>query len=154
VSRNKLLDLLVERMGREAVEFIIPHPLLPPRYRRECKDRNLIVTFDIENTIQLRWENARLTSWMSPTPGEFRVVVAYALKKMEQYRRDLRTFGNFVDRVAEQPFQDPIFDDADTMVEPKLAEKKGSASKGSIPGVRFPFMGGGGESPLPAWAVF
>jgi hypothetical protein len=149
MKRNKLLDLLVEKMGQEEVEFVIPHPLLPPRYRKFCENQNMIVTLDIENTIQLRWENARLSTWMSPTPGEFRTIISYALKKLQKYRRDLQTFGNFVDHVAEAPFQDPIFDDGE-IAKAKVAEKKGVAPSGSVPTIRFPFMGGG-ESPLPTW---
>lgn len=149
MKRNKLLDLLVEKMGQEDVEFVIPHPFLPPRYSKICGNRNMIVTLDTENTIQLRWENARLITWMSPTPGEFRTIVSYAMKKMQKYRRDLETFGNFVDRVAEDPFLDPIFYDGEV---PKagVAEKKETASSASIPQVRFPFTGGG-ESPFPTW---
>lgn len=149
MKRNKLLDLLVDKMGEEEVEFVIPHPLLPPRYRKVCQGRNLIATLDVENTIQLRWENARLQVWMSPTPGEFRVLVAYALKQMQQYRRDLQTFGNFVDRVAEAPFQDPIFDDTEA-AKPKVAEKREIDSKTGISPGRFPFTAGG-ESPFPTW---
>lgn len=149
MKRNKLLDLLVEKMGQEDVEFVIPHPFLPPRYRKICENRNMIVTLDTENTIQLRWENARLVTWMSPTPGEFRTIVSYARRKMQQYRRDLETFGNFVDRVAEDPFLDPIFNDGEA---PKagVAAKKEAAPNGSVLQVRFPFAGGG-ESPFPAW---
>lgn len=149
MKRNKLLDLLVEKMGQEDVEFVIPHPLLPPRYRDICENRNMIVTLDTENTIQLRWENARLVMWMSPTPGEFRTIVSYAMKKMQKYRRDLETFGNFVDRVAEDPFLDPIFDDGEA---PRagVAEKEKVPSSESVSQVRFPLMGGG-ESPFPTW---
>lgn len=149
MKRNKLLDLLMEKVGQEEVGFVIPHPLLPPRYRKVCESRNMIVTLDVENTIQLRWENARLMTWMSPTPGEFRTIVSYAMKKIQQYRRDLETFGDFVDRVAENPFLDPIFDDGEV---PKagVAEKRETASNGLVPTVRFPFTEGG-ESPFPTW---
>lgn len=149
MKRSKLLDLLMEKMGQEEVEFVIPHPLLPPRYRKICENRNMIASLDIENTIQLRWENARLIAWMSPTPGEFRTIVRYALKKLQKYRADLQTFGNFVDRVAEEPFQDPLFDDGGPAA-PRIAKKEEVSTSASVPMVHFPITGGG-ESPFPTW---
>lgn len=151
MDRNKILDLLMEKLGQEELQFIIPHPFLPPRYRKECAGRNMIAILDLDQTIHLRWENARLSPWMSPTPGEFRRIISYSLEKLQKYKRDLQTFGNFVDQVAEEPFQDPIFDEGDASAKPKTAEKKGSTSKGSIPKLGFPFMGGG-ESPFPTWS--
>jgi hypothetical protein len=153
VKRNKLLNLLVAKMGEEEMEFIIPYLLLPPRYRKLCQNRNLIVTLGIENTIQLRWENVRLTTWMSPTPGEFRTIVSYALRKLQEYRRDLQTFGNFVDRVAEPPFQDPIFDDGEASTARVAGKKEAVSTEAATIGL-FPFIGGGGESPNPTWMMF
>ena len=50
-------------------------------------------------------------AWANITKGELRRLSAEVLRRMTQYRAELKVFSSFVEKVAEAPFMDPIYDE-------------------------------------------
>lgn len=158
MRRGKKFRALLEKVsGDEEIEFIIPHPFLPPRYQELANNSNMILVLDRDMTLHVRWEGARLLEWHSITPGESRRIVASVLRNLEKYREEIKAFGRFVDERAEMPFEDPRYDGvleikAEVHANP-IPEKK----KSEDPGVTVPaetqtaLVAMGGEPPLPSW---
>lgn len=149
---KSLREALEDLAGEEELEFIIPHPVLPPRFQDICEDRNMILTLDMDFTIHVRWEGARRNEWLSLTPGGTRRLVREVLRNLTKYRRDLQTYGQFLDRVAEQPFDDPRSDDSSSRREPPIPElieeeEEPTEVVARVDLPRSPEMGG--ESPMP-----
>lgn len=151
MSPSNLRDFLKATAGDEEIEFVIPHLFLPPRYLKDSNRRNLVAILDRDLTIHLRWENARMSPWANITKGEFKRLVSDALRRMMQYQPELKIFGDFVNEVAEAPFEDPMYDEPIPSVD---VVEKASREEEDIPVVvarikRTPTYAVGGESPLP-----
>ena len=110
MSASKLREFLESVAGEQELEFIIPHPLLPPRYHRLSEQRNMVVFLGLDFTIHIRWEGARRNEWHSITPKAFARLMREVMKRMTQYRRDLGVFARFVEAVGEHPDSDPRLD--------------------------------------------
>jgi hypothetical protein len=146
MSARELRDFLKATAGDEEIKFIIPHPFLPPRYHGESQGRNLVAILDRDLTVHLRWENSRLGSWANITRGQFRRLAAESLRGMTKYRQDLKVFASFVDKVAELPFTDPIFDEPLSMLSNKDKASIGTQSEAVVNEATV--EPAGGEPPL------
>jgi hypothetical protein len=83
---------------------------------------------------------------------------------MTAYRQDMRDFSRFIERAAEQPFEDPRYDAVTKDVSPRPALPKASKEKSPVEVIaeiagwtntqlqQLEFLlsnPGGGESPMP-----
>lgn len=103
MSRKSLRNFLEERVGDTELEFIVPHALLPPRYRKLSPGNNLIICLDRNFLIQMRWQNVRSGRRAILSAGEVRRLTSYVVRALRKYRTDLTSFSRFLDRVAEKP---------------------------------------------------
>lgn len=113
MSRKHLKGLLKSLAGDADIEFVIPHPLLPPRYQQISRGHNMILYLDRNFLIQIRWQSARSGKRVILSAGEVRRLVKYVSQAAMRYRADLKTFSRFLDRVAEKP---PTDDTEQTLV--------------------------------------
>ncbi len=154
--KTRLRDL----SGEEEIEWIIPHPFLPPRYRKLCQNRNMVLLIDRDFTAHIRWEGARRGEWRSPTPGEVRTLIRQVKKNMRKYRTELDVFLRFVTDVVDIPFNDPAENEPSSRRKPKQAERIDDSEEASsiesivatIPIEKVAGMGG--ESPMPVAGEF
>ena len=161
MRKRKLRQLLEEKCGEEDFQFIIPHPLLPPRFRDLSENRNMILVLDMDLTLHVRWEGALSDEHLPLTPGELKRLLSEVNRKITTYRRDLSTFGKFAVENSEQPFEDPRNDPVYSPREPQPATKELEEDKSEIIAVineSNELVSGtmeevmkelGGESPLP-----
>ena len=158
MRKGRRLKAMLERVsGEEEVEFTIPHPFLPPRYREMSNRTNMILVLDRDMTLHVKWEGARLSEWNSITPGECRRIVASVLHYLSSYREELRAFSRFVDAHAEMPFDDPRFEPGTSPQEraqerPAPVQRESKDRAAGVPvGTSALSMALGGESPCPSW---
>jgi len=104
---SPLRKLLEEEAGWEEFQMIIPHPFLPPRFQNLSENRNMILLLDRDMTLHVRWEGSRIHEHHPLTPGAVNRLVKEVLRKMSKYRGELEVFNRFIQRNAEQPFDDP-----------------------------------------------
>jgi len=156
VNRARRLKSLLNKLkGEEEIEFIIPHTFLPPRYREMAERHNMILVFDRDMTLHVRWEGVRLLEWNSISSGEARRIVSSVLRHLAHYEREVRVFSRFLDANAELPFEDPRFDasvktEEETEAKPAPVKREVSGTVTAIPFTApTKFMFAGGESPLP-----
>ena len=157
---SRLRALLEKKALEEDIQFIIPHPLLPPRFREICGDCNMILLLDRDLTIHVRWEGERLSEHHPLTKGATRRLIGEVLRKAKEYRRELEVFGRFVDELAEEPFDDDRYEIIRLPKDPPRAEREASNdtedSVIEIPAV-IPLgpsrrsLCVGGSTPLPEW---
>jgi hypothetical protein len=103
---SPLKDLLEKEAGWEAFQMVVPHPFLPPRYLEKARNRNMIILLDQNMTLHVRWEGSRRHEHLPLTPRATRGLIREVLDRMAKYRRDLKAFSTFVEKNAEQPFDD------------------------------------------------
>lgn len=118
----KLKRLLEDLVGEQKMEWVIPHPFLPPRYRKICENRNMVLILSPNYTLHIRWEGARRGERISPTPGEVRRLLREVKRNISKYNQELKVFSKFVDEWAEEPNSDPVKDDPSSTREPRKAE--------------------------------
>jgi len=104
---SRLRRELEKRAGLEECEFIVPHILLPPRFRREAEGRNMVLYMDLDYVVHVRWEGDRLEPHHEMTPGGIKRLLRDVNKRITQYRQDLGVVGRFLGGHAEKPFWDP-----------------------------------------------
>lgn len=121
---GSLKERLDQESGFSEVEFTIPHVFLPPRFREQSKQRNMILFLDLDNVVHVRWEGARQDEHQPLTPGAVRRLLKECARNMKKYRRDLDVFGRFIDRTAEAPFWDPREDSLTRDRQDKPAEQE------------------------------
>lgn len=149
---SKFRKLLDRMAGEREIEFLIPHPFLPPRLQEVAERRNMILLFDRDFTLHVRWEGARRGEWHSITPGEARQIIASARRLLTRYRTELLAFEGFIRATAEQPFDHPRFDppsDLKKLPKPKIREEGTSDSVTVITAEISAAANQGGESPFP-----
>lgn len=151
---TKKLKAHLDRLaGDEEIEWIIPHPFLPPRYKKVCENRNMILLIDRDFTAHIRWEGARRGKWCSPTAGEIRTLIRQVKTKMTTYRRQLDVFSDFVTESVDIPFADPVDNDPSSRREPKKAEPLEDEEDDGVDRpldlLRKRVIDEGGESPMP-----
>lgn len=117
-----LKKYLKEFAGEKEIEWIIPHPFLPPRYQKRCENRNMILLIDLDFIAHIKWEGARIEDWCSPTPGELRTLLRQVQVKVKKYQKQMVVFSKFVDGAVDEPFGNPIDDDLSSKRKPKNAE--------------------------------
>ncbi len=155
--RRGLKKQLDHVCGFKDIEFIIPHVFLPPRFVKVSKNRNMVLTIDMDMVPHVYWEGALQDAYHPLTPGAVRKLLRECVRNMKKYRQDLDVFARFVDGEAEMPFWDPRVDSLAPKRDPKDAEedpfftevvavveggrlKEGNASD---------FLDQGGENPMP-----
>jgi hypothetical protein len=121
VAKKSLTEFLEEEAGMEEFRFVLPHPFLPPRFQEVSQSRNLILLLDRDLTLHLRWEGARRHKHWPLTPRAAAGLIRDVLSRMTAYRKDMQDFSRFIERVAEQPFEDPRYDAVTKDVSPKPA---------------------------------
>jgi len=162
VSRSPLRELLEKEAGWEEFQMVVPHPFLPPRFRKLAEGRNMIILLDRDMTLHVRWEGARVHEHHPLTPRATQGLIREILRYMTKYRRELQVFSGFVGSCAEQPFDDPRaldpvrFKDKPLPAAPKEKEKK---AEENLPieitaTVSLPMYEMGGESPMPMMEEF
>jgi hypothetical protein len=104
---SRLRKSLNEDAGMGDFEFIIPHPFLPPRFRKLKENQNLILLMDQDLTIHVRWEGSRHHEHHPLTPRAAQRLIQECLTYMKEYRRDVQVFSRFIGEMGEQPFDDP-----------------------------------------------
>ncbi|MBD3260535.1 MAG: hypothetical protein GF334_02485 [Candidatus Altiarchaeales archaeon] len=122
---SRLRQELENRAGFEECEFVVPHVLLPPRFRKQAAGRNMILHMDLDYVVHVRWEGERLLPHCELTPGEIRRLLKDVNRKMTQYRQDLGVLGRFFDSHAEPPFWDP----RENYRQPEESEKQAVSSE-------------------------
>ncbi len=157
---SRLRALLEKKALEEDIQFIIPHPLLPPRFREICGGCNMILLLDRDLTIHVRWEGERLAEHHPLTKGATRRLIREVLRKAREYRRELEVFGRFIDQQGEEPFDDDRYEIIRLPKDPPKAEREASNdtedSVIEIPAV-IPLGSSrqslcvGGSTPLPEW---
>ncbi len=155
---SRLRVLLEEKATEEDIQFIIPHPLLPPRFREICEDRNMVLLLDTDMTIHVRWEGERMSEHHPLTRGATRRLVREVLRKATAYRRELEVYARFVDRWAEEPFDDDRYEGVRFPKPPPPAvngavEEEESVEISAVMDVapRKAPLSVGGTSPMPKW---
>ncbi len=108
---NRLRQLLREKAGEEQLDFRIPEVFLPPRFRGLSEGRDLLLMLDDDLTIHIRWQKEGFHVHHPLTPGAARRLVRESLRNMEKYKKELKIFGEFVDEVGEEPFEDERYHD-------------------------------------------
>ena len=103
---SPLRKQLEKEAGWEEFRMIIPHPFLPPRFQKLAKNRNMVLAFDQELTLHVRWEGARFHEHHPLTPRATQRLVREVLNRITKYRRELQVFSRFVVSVGEQPFEE------------------------------------------------
>ena len=155
---SRLRKLLNEDAGVGDFEFIIPHPFLPPRYRKLKENQNLILLMDQNMTLHVRWEGSRHHEHHPLTPRAAQRLIHECLVYMKKYRREIQIFSRFVGEMGEQPFDDPRPLDPARSHEPREASapkeqnrKIFSEVEMSVEIDRYEL---GGEPPLPQMEEF
>ena len=96
-----LEEALYEVTGLKEIEFNIPHIFLPPRYRKICENRNMVLVVDEELVIHVRWEGALHDEYLPLTPKAACHLIKECTVRMTNYRRDLGVFSRFVKNEGE-----------------------------------------------------
>lgn len=148
MKKKPLAELLEEDCGLKDFHLILPHPLLPPRFREKSEQRNMILLLDRELTLHVRWEGARMHEHWPLTPAEAVRLIREVLSRLTIYRQELNTFSRFVAEAAEQPFEAKRFDayEEEVSVPSPALRTPQQVSRFFMPS-RVLEMGG--ESPLP-----
>lgn len=157
---SRLRALLEKVALEEDIQFTIPHPFLPPRFRKVCKNRNMLLLLDRDMTIHVRWEGERMSEHRPLTKGATRRLVREVLRKMKGYRIELGIYARFIERWAEEPFNDDRYESIQRAPDPPKAEKevpKDPVSTGTEISANIELelsempQNVGGSSPLPDW---
>lgn len=136
--------------GEQEIVFTVPRALLPPRYQKEEAKGDLVVVFDRDFTVHLRWSSLRMGPWRNVSAGEVRRLAKDVLTNLRKFGRDFREFERFVSDYAEAPFEDPIHCEqeeseevvgAEVLIVPNASEKRAGP----------PASCAGGEPPLVSW---
>jgi len=104
VGLSQLRTLLEQGVGVRSFQFIIPHPFLPPRFRKISENRNMILLIDQDVTMYARWEGERLERHQPLSKGAVRQLLREVTQRMKDYRRDLEIYGRFIESQGEEPF--------------------------------------------------
>ncbi len=153
---SQLRALLEREAGQENLQFVIPHPLLPPRFREISEDRNMILLVDLDMTVHVRWEGERMVEHHPLSTGAVRRLMREVRRNISDYRRDLEIYARFIDSECEAPFDDERYE-AYRLPEPApVAEQEGTkVPVTEITAELFLELekarAGGGESPFPDW---
>lgn len=149
--RSKSLRSFFEAScGEQEIVFTVPRALLPPRYQKEVAKGDLVVVFDRDFTVHLRWSSLRMGPWRNVSAGEVRRLAKDVLANLRRFGRDLRDFEHSVSRFAEAPFEDPIHCEqeepeetvgAEVLIVPEPSEKRVEPTASCA----------GGEPPLVSW---
>ncbi len=108
---SPLRELLEQEAGWEDIQLVVPHPFLPPRLLEKAKNRNMIILLDQSMTLHIRWEGSRMHEHLPLTPRATRRLVLEVLDRMAKYRREIKVFSTFIERWAEEPFDDARYPD-------------------------------------------
>lgn len=101
MGRSRLRKRLEYRAGEEKLDFVIPHALLPPRFRDGGE--NLILQLDLDFKLRVFAQNNHLVEPRYLTKAEARRLIEDVLRNLNNYRKDLEIFSRFIQAVAEQP---------------------------------------------------
>jgi hypothetical protein len=155
VGISRLRALLEQRATVEDLQFIIPHPFLPPRFRKISQDRNMILLVDADLTIHVRWEGTRLAEHHPLTREAAQHLVREVLRNMKAYRRELEVYSRFLGSWAEQPLGDKRYELPRWPTEPpkawqEEAEDTVTEVTAIVPLELEELTALGGESPFPS----
>lgn len=142
METSRLRQLLEEA---ERVGFTIPNVFLPPRFRKLAEGRDLILLFDEDFTLHVRWVGERRSQHMPLTRGQALRLMSEALRYMVRYEENLQEFKLFVDEFAEEPLDKERYQNGGSQEEeeaPRTAQV-GSEEEG------LAVNSAGGESPCP-----
>ena len=158
---SRLRALLEDMALEEDIQFTIPHPFLPPRFREICENQNMLLLVDQDLTIHVRWEGARMAEHYPLTKGATRRLIREVLRKMKEYRRDVEVYARFIEHHAEEPLDDERYEAIRGTKDPPLAEKEDEDdTKDEVVEIAATVALGtpaempasmGGSSPLPEW---
>lgn len=157
---SRLRALLERRAGFEDLQFVIPHPLLPPRFRKVSRSRNMVLLIDTDLTLHVRWEGEQMCEHCPLTKGAARQLVREVLQNMKAYRRELAVYARFIEDCAEQPSDDHRYELPRLPRELPTApqeETKGPEEDPEVEVVATVLLEPsgdvalGGENPLPEW---
>jgi len=157
---KKLKNLLDSLAGEKEIEWIIPHPFLPPRYKKICENRNMVLLLSRNLTVRIRWEGARLGEWISPSPVEIRRLIREVKRKMTDYRKQLDIYSNFITEWVDTTSSNPVEDDPSSHRKPREAvilddcSEEVVAEIKNIKTTKTDTGNMGGESPLPLFMEF
>jgi len=161
VGKSRLREILERKAIEEDLQFLIPHPFLPPRFRRISENRNMILLIDQELTAHVRWEGARLAEHHPLTVGATRQLIREVMRNMTRYRRELGIYGRFIEEYTEEPFDDERYESFRLVKELPTAvldKTKETAKETDVVELKASLLAGtsacssmGGESPFPEW---
>lgn len=150
MKKSKFLRTLEALAGEEQLELVIPHPLLPPRFLKISRGRNMLLQFNTDLQIFVGWEGARINKWEVLTPRGTSLLIRDVRRKLHQYDLDMGALQQFVQKNANYPIPDPAFEDPSERAIPREAEEA-DEKKDVEPGSAEVVACEGGESPMPGW---
>ncbi len=153
---SQLRALLERKASLDNLQFIIPYPLLPPRFREISEDRNMILLVDLDLTTHVRWEGERMVEHHPLSKGEVRRLMREVGRNISNYRQDLEVYARFIDSRCEEPFDDKRYEAFRLPKPTPDAEQKGTEPTMTeiIAGISLEPSKAtvvGGESPFPEW---
>lgn len=161
MRKSQLRETLERKAIEEDLQFLIPYPFLPPRFRNISENRSMILLIDQELTIHVRWEGARLAEHHPLTVGATRQLIREVMRNMARYRRELRVYSRFIEGYAEEPFEDQRYEAFRLIKKLPTAvrdETKKTDMEADTIELKAKLLAGtsacsnmGGESPLPEW---
>jgi len=143
-----LREFLEVAAGAADIDFIIPHPFLPPRYQKQSLCRNLILGMDREFRAMIRWEGELVGRDTYLSPAECSRLIHDVLERMKKYRQELRSLKSFLGKVL---CEEPEGNSEEDVAEPKAAEElpEDSYHTDFVQVTADGMIVGGGESPYP-----
>ena len=142
MTRSRLPQKLETYAGEEDLEFIVPYPLLPPRFYKASRGRNMLLQVSVDLQIFIGWEGSRIADWSVLTPRAARALLRDVIRKMGHYKQDVEIFSKFLYENAMYPAPDPVFDDPSDRAVPEEAEMPTAEGSPDLKEC-------GGESPWP-----
>ena len=70
----------------------------------------MLLLFDRDMTLHIRWEGSRLHEHSPLTPRAAMRLLREVARNMTKYRRELHVFSRFIDEIGEAPFEDPRYE--------------------------------------------
>lgn len=107
MPESKLRKFLEEEAGMEEIRLVIPHPLLPPRFRILSEERNMILILDENMVTRITWEGSRMEEYQPLNPAAAGQLLKEVCDRIIKYRRDLQGFEAFIREWGEKPFDEP-----------------------------------------------
>jgi len=91
------------------VELVLPYPLLPSRWRKQCERHNLLLCLTPSLEIEIKREGKGFQAVRRLRKAEARKLLLEIGEALQGYARQLRPFSRFLDKWAEEPSKERYY---------------------------------------------